>query len=208
MLGFRPWDMYLPVAIDYSKSVEEVYTDFARAMLEHKNLVIFDDAGIWNRRDKRALGPARPIRDSPCLPSWVPEHRAPNLSEVNVIPWKSARMYESWTYCAPVTSWLKNNRYERRLFVQCVRLGNIEVGFGFNQAPDSRDEYEDWIHCCLVALHNSVHLGTDRCDTKDQDPRPVSNDTEAELAKGVDYKAISDRNASGQGVFFCKFPCP
>ncbi|OCK82617.1 hypothetical protein K432DRAFT_402775 [Lepidopterella palustris CBS 459.81] len=109
MLGFGPWDVYLPVEVDHSRSVEEVYTDFAGAVLENKNFALFEDAAIWNRKNNEAVTSKTRIRDSSCLPSWVPE-RGGKTFESDIVPWKPTMINENWPYCTPIMSWPKNNR--------------------------------------------------------------------------------------------------
>lgn len=146
MLGFGPWDVYLPVEVDHSRSVEEVYTDFAGAVLENKNFALFEDAAIWNRKNNEAVTSKTRIRDSSCLPSWVPE-RGGKTFESDIVPWKPTMINENWPYCTPIMSWPKNNRYERRLFVKGVRLGSLLFGLGFNSAPRSREDFQEWMEC-------------------------------------------------------------
>jgi hypothetical protein len=109
MLGFRPWDVEIPVIIDHSRTVEEVYTGFARAMLKHKNLAIFGDAGIWNR----CGGPtfvmtSQHTQDAQDLPSWVLEHRLSKLKTAISLPWPPTIGNQNWSYCPPIIQWQTN----------------------------------------------------------------------------------------------------
>ena len=118
--------MHLDIPLDYAKSVVDVYTDYAKAMLKPHNLEILSDAGIWNRREDTAdSNLILPTRKTDSLASWVPEHRISNLATRDPIPWSPAIMHPQWGYCWPVITWPKCPVYKNRVFVEGVVLGSL-----------------------------------------------------------------------------------
>jgi len=156
MLGFRPWDVHLPLKIDYSKTVNEVYTDYACTMLQHNNLIILDDAGIWNRfRVPATVKNSQPIREVEFLPSWVPEHRMANLSTADPLPWRASEGNERWYHRMSKSEWPINSKYERRVFIEGVRLGSIACVIRFDEPPESDSTITEWRKKCIHVIEES-----------------------------------------------------
>ena len=85
--GFIPWDVPIVITPDYSKSVPQVFTDFARAMLDIGVIELFLFAGLWDRISEP---PDVETADLDSCPSWVPELRLSRLKSGWIRPWKHA----------------------------------------------------------------------------------------------------------------------
>ena len=156
MLGFRPWDVQLPLKIDYGQTVNEVYTEYACTMLQHNNLIILDDAGIWNRLHVPAsVKNSQPIREVEFLPSWVPEHRTANLLTADPLPWRASEGNERWYRRASKIEWPINSKYQRRVFIEGVRLGNIACVICFDDLPESDSTIAQWRSKCINVIEES-----------------------------------------------------
>ncbi|KAL8789303.1 MAG: hypothetical protein Q9213_001226 [Squamulea squamosa] len=77
--GLLPENSSFNIQPDYSKSIEQVYTDFAATHLKLGNIEVLYDAGLWKRTSSQLPDLRNEISDSAfCseyLPTWVPDYR-------------------------------------------------------------------------------------------------------------------------------------
>ncbi|KAI4281669.1 MAG: hypothetical protein L6R38_003512 [Xanthoria sp. 2 TBL-2021] len=79
LLGLLPESSGLNIHPDYSKTVAEVYTEFAVAQLKRGNIGVLYDAGLWKRKAFQppcSRGEQRNQASwSDYLPTWAPDYR-------------------------------------------------------------------------------------------------------------------------------------
>jgi hypothetical protein len=126
--GFLPWDVPINITPDYSKTVVEVYIDFAKAMLDIDIVEVFTFAGLWNRVPAN-IEAGSPQVDAPIdeCPSWVPELRLSKLASGSINPWEHPledieviRQFET-----PIIRWHKTNI--RRVSIQAFVMGHLNI---------------------------------------------------------------------------------
>ncbi|KAI4247606.1 MAG: hypothetical protein L6R42_009584 [Xanthoria sp. 1 TBL-2021] len=79
LLGLLPESSGLNIHPDYSKTVAEVYTEFATAQLQLGNIGVLYDAGLWKRKYSQPPDLRSEQRNqaswSDYLPTWAPDYR-------------------------------------------------------------------------------------------------------------------------------------
>ncbi|KAL8992894.1 MAG: hypothetical protein Q9169_006759, partial [Polycauliona sp. 2 TL-2023] len=77
LLGLLGENTGLDVVADYSKSVTQIYTEFAVSRLKLGNLGLLYDAGLWKRK-RSGLRDELTIQASSAdyIPTWIPDYRS------------------------------------------------------------------------------------------------------------------------------------
>lgn len=122
--SFIPWDVPVDVQVDYSRTVVEVYTMFARALLNANIMDILLVAGLWDRETMPADG--EEAADE--APSWVCDFRLAKLRRGTREPWRNPLYdYDERTLGAetPGIRWPDASPTSRRIQLESVVVDEV-----------------------------------------------------------------------------------